>query len=79
MEQEQIIVNERESMGLGWRIFKNDAKIIYHGGITSGFKSLIAYNRKIEKGIVILTNAKGLSRKANKILKKVCYQYLNAE
>lgn len=76
MEEEEIPISETESMGLGWRIHKNKSKIIYHGGITYGFKSLIAYDRKQEKGIVILTNAKGLSRKENKILKEVCFKFL---
>lgn len=76
MEKEQISISESESMGLGWRIHKNNSKIIYHGGITYGFKSLIAYNRPDEKAIVILTNAKGLSKKENKILKEVSFKFL---
>ena len=49
---------------------------MYHGGITYGYKSLIAFNRELEKGIVVLTNATGLSRKENKLLKQLCFQYL---
>ena len=77
MEKEQIQINESQSMGLGWRIhLGNEQKIIYHGGITYGFKSLIAYNRYQKKGIVILTNSKGLSSKVNKKLKEVCFKYI---
>ena len=76
MEKEQVSISETEGIGLGWRIHKNRSKIIYHGGITYGFKSLIAYNRNQQKGIVILTNAKGFSRKENKILKDLCVTYL---
>jgi len=76
MEDEQLRIDTSESMGLGWRIHHNKSKIIYHGGITYGFKSLIAYSRIQEKGIVILTNAKGFSRKENKLLKELCFNYL---
>ncbi len=76
MERQEIRVSESESMGLGWRIHHSKSQIIYHGGITYGFKSLIAYNRLQAKGIVILTNAKGLSRKENAILREVCFKFL---
>jgi len=79
MEKEQLRINETERMGLGFRIYKSGNTIHYHGGITSGFKSLLAYNRHSEKGIIILTNAKGLSRKENTILKQVCINYLSQD
>lgn len=77
MEEEQVLINKNERMGLGLRIFKNNSTIYYHGGITKGFKSLLAYNRNKEKAIVILTNARGLSRQENIILRKICFEYLN--
>ena len=79
MEEEQISISDAEGMGLAMRIHKNHSKIMYHGGISYGFKSLMAYNRKQAKGIVILCNAKGLSRKENEILKSICFSYLEEE
>lgn len=79
MEREQLVISDKESMGLGWRIHKNELQIPYHGGRTYGFKSLIAYHRESEKGIVVLTNEKGLSRKYLMILKEVCYQFLEED
>lgn len=76
MEKEQISISKSEAMGLGLRIFKEDSKILYHGGITYGYKSLLAYCKEKQKGIVILTNAKGLSRTENTLLKKFCFSYL---
>lgn len=76
MEKEQLVISEKESMGLGWRIHKSALNIPYHGGRTYGFKSLIAYNREHEKGIVVLTNETGLSKKYLLVLKEICYQYI---
>ncbi len=77
MEEEQISIDQNESMGLGWRIRKDANKYFYHGGITYGFKSQITYDREGRSGIVILTNAVGLSRKESLKLKKICFQYLD--
>ena len=78
MEKEQFVISEKESMGLGWRIYRNKLEIPYHGGRTYGFKSFMAYHREREKGIVVLTNIKGLSSRYLLILKEMCYQFVES-
>ena len=44
--------------GYGWRIYKIDGEeVIMHGGGVSGFRSLIAYSKERDIGVVILMNA----------------------
>lgn len=77
MEKQNYRISESEQMGLGWRIFSIEGKnIIYHGGITCGFKSLVAFERTSGKGVVVLTNAKGLSRKHLDLIKDVSFEFL---
>lgn len=76
MEMLQYQIDTTSAMGLGWRMQLGIPNIFYHGGITYGFKSLLAFNHDTQQGIIILTNAKGLSRKENTILKEVCFNYI---
>lgn len=77
METVQHEIDSTSAMGLGWRINLAEPVVYYHGGITYGFKSMLAINLETKKGIVILTNAKGLSRKENAILKEVCFEFMS--
>lgn len=44
--------------GLGWRIYQlPDARLALHGGWVAGYRAEIAFSRKLDLGIVILSNA----------------------
>jgi len=77
MEHEFYSIDDYNGMAHGWRINKRKSQLFYHGGISFGFKSLMAFDNKSNRGIVILTNAKGLSREENEILKALCFSFLN--
>jgi len=77
METKQFPIKKNISMAIGWKVNHTKNSIYYHGGVTRGHKSILAIDLEHEKGIVILTNAKGLTRKENKILKKVVFGHLN--
>lgn len=56
--QFQYKINSSESIGLAWIItHSKNGDIIWHDGITGGYRSFIGFNRKTEKGMVILTNS----------------------
>lgn len=64
-------IDDAEAMALGWRVFRGQPNLFYHGGNTYNFKSLIAFDLEHQTAIVILTSAKSLSRKEIMILKKL--------
>ena len=45
--------------GLGWRIFdyKGDKGFVQHGGYVKGMRSEMVFNRKLQTGMVFLTNS----------------------
>lgn len=46
------------SVGLGWMVScSNGQEIVWHNGGTGGFRSYIGMNRKLERGVVILSNS----------------------
>lgn len=56
--QPQYKINSSESIGLAWIISHSKCgDIIWHDGITGGFRSFIGFNQETKKGIVILTNS----------------------
>ena len=77
MEAPQAKMSRTKSIGLGIKMAERTSTIYYHGGITYGYKSLLAYNQDTQKGIIILTKVKGLSLNENIILTKVGFSYLS--
>ncbi|HSX38724.1 MAG TPA: serine hydrolase domain-containing protein [Chlamydiales bacterium] len=54
----QYTSNSTEDIGLGWIISHiNDADVIWHDGITGGFRSFIGFNPRTQNGIVVLSNS----------------------
>lgn len=51
---------ERDAYSMGWFIDDGGAsRIVYHGGLNSGFASKVAFSPEQQKGVVILTNLSG--------------------
>ena len=45
--------------GLGWRVFDYDGETgnVHHGGYVRGMRSEMVFNRKLQTGMVFLTNS----------------------
>ncbi len=51
-------IDSNTSIGLGWILSKSEnGDIIWHNGGTGGFRSFIGFDRKNEKGVVVLSNS----------------------
>ncbi len=51
-------VGSGTKIGLGWHIYtRYGAEIIWHNGGTGGYRSFIGFDRKNQRGVVVLTNS----------------------
>ncbi len=51
-------VGSGAKIGLGWHIYtRHGAEIIWHNGGTGGYRSFIGFDKKSQRGVVVLTNS----------------------
>lgn len=57
-QMELYAIDSTTAIGLGWILSKSEnGDIIWHNGGTAGFRSFIGFDRKKEKGVVVLSNS----------------------
>lgn len=62
--------SEHSNMGLGWWIDYKNPNIFYHGGNTSGFASMLAFDKEKKSAVVLLANVRHF-KKRDKIFKGI--------
>lgn len=68
LEKETLVLNNKESIGQGWRIHTNEnTRTLYHEGGSRGYKSFIAVNKKEEKVVILLSKVCVLNKNNGKL------------
>jgi CubicO group peptidase (beta-lactamase class C family) len=60
MHAPRVVMDEETRVGLAWQTgHATNRTIVWHGGGTGGFRSLIAFDPSTQRGVVVLSNWAG--------------------
>lgn len=72
-----FVINEKRDIGLGWHILKSKSENLWywHNGGTGGYSSSMVFDKKIQNGIIVLSNVSAFNLNMGNI-DKLCFELM---